>query len=122
MLRDDLIALGLSGTSPRPGAAPTIPHDLLSMPVEKLLALLRDVVGTLELADEGALRDTIEKCRKFVAAATDSAAVLQAVLRFLNQAVPDDLDEATVPDLWRHAIECWDLQRVGQRLQARAPG
>ncbi len=53
---------------------------------------------------------------------TRPVAVLQAVLRFLNQTVPDDLDEASVPELWRHAIERWDLQRVGQRLRASAPG
>jgi glutamyl-Q tRNA(Asp) synthetase len=53
---------------------------------------------------------------------TRPLAVLKAVLRFLNQAVPDDLSAATVPELWRYAIDRWDLQQVGSRLQARAPG
>jgi glutamyl-Q tRNA(Asp) synthetase len=53
---------------------------------------------------------------------THPLAVLQAVLRFLNQAVPDDLGGAGIPELWRYAINHWDLQRVGPRLQARAPG
>lgn len=53
---------------------------------------------------------------------THPLAVLQAVLRFLNQAVPDDLGGATVPELWRYATNHWDLQRVGPRLQATAPG
>jgi len=48
--------------------------------------------------------------------------VLQAVLRFLNQPVPDELCAATVPELWRYAIDRWDLQRVGRRLHASAPG
>lgn len=52
---------------------------------------------------------------------TRPLAVLKAVLRFLNQAVPDDLGAATVPELWRYAINRWDLRRVGCRLQARAP-
>jgi glutamyl-Q tRNA(Asp) synthetase len=53
---------------------------------------------------------------------THPLAVLHAVLRFLNQAVPDDLAGATVPELWRYATNHWDLQRVGPRLQASAPG
>ena len=48
--------------------------------------------------------------------------ILEAVLRFLNQPVPDDLCGAAVPELWRYAIDRWDLQRVGRRLHARAPG
>ena len=52
---------------------------------------------------------------------TSPLVVLQAVLRFLNQAIPDDLSRATVPEFWRCAIERWDLQRVGPRLQAPAP-
>jgi len=48
--------------------------------------------------------------------------ILEAVLRFLNQPVPDDLCGAAVPELWRYAIDRWDLQRVGRRLQASAPG
>jgi glutamyl-Q tRNA(Asp) synthetase len=46
--------------------------------------------------------------------------VLRAVLRFLNHAVPDDVAEATVPDLWRYAVDHWDLQQVGPRLQGSA--
>jgi glutamyl-Q tRNA(Asp) synthetase len=49
-------------------------------------------------------------------------AALKAVWRFLNQALPDDLDAAaTVAEFWRYAIKRWDLARVGPRLQARAP-
>jgi glutamyl-Q tRNA(Asp) synthetase len=48
--------------------------------------------------------------------------VLQAVLHFLNQAVPDDLAGASVPELWRYAINHWDLQRVGRRLHGSALG
>jgi glutamyl-Q tRNA(Asp) synthetase len=48
--------------------------------------------------------------------------VVEAVLRFLNQPVPDDLCGAAVPELWRYAIDRWDLQRVGRRLHASAPG
>jgi len=46
--------------------------------------------------------------------------VLRAVLRFLNHTVPDDVAEATVPELWRYAVDHWDLLRVGPRLQGRA--
>jgi hypothetical protein len=42
-------------------------------------------------------------------------------LRFLNQALPHDLGGVSVAEFWRYAINCWDLQRVGTRLQARAP-
>jgi glutamyl-Q tRNA(Asp) synthetase len=49
-------------------------------------------------------------------------AVLQAVLRFLNQAMPAGFESATLPEFWRQAIMYWDLQRVGARLQAPAPG
>jgi glutamyl-Q tRNA(Asp) synthetase len=47
--------------------------------------------------------------------------VLQAVLRFLNQAIPAGLESATLAEFWRHAILHWDLRRVGARLQAPAP-
>ena len=52
---------------------------------------------------------------------TRPLAILQAVWRFLNQALPDDLGDATVPEFWRYAISRWDLQCVGPRLQGRAP-
>jgi glutamyl-Q tRNA(Asp) synthetase len=52
---------------------------------------------------------------------TRPLAVLRAVLSFLNQALPHDLDGVSVAEFWRYAINCWDLQRVGTRLQARAP-
>jgi glutamyl-Q tRNA(Asp) synthetase len=48
--------------------------------------------------------------------------VLEAVLRFLNQTVPDDLTGATVPELWRYAIARWDLQRVGPHMRGSAHG
>jgi glutamyl-Q tRNA(Asp) synthetase len=53
---------------------------------------------------------------------TRPLAALKAVLRFLNQVVPEDLGAPTVSELWRYAIDRWDLRRVGSRLQARAPG
>jgi glutamyl-Q tRNA(Asp) synthetase len=53
--------------------------------------------------------------------ATRPLVILRAVLRFLNQALPDDLDGATVPEFWRYAINRWDLQRIGARLRACAP-
>jgi glutamyl-Q tRNA(Asp) synthetase len=59
------------------------------------------------------------------AAAIDPARaldVLHGVFRFLNQAIPAGFESATLPELWRHAITHWDLQRVGARLQAPAPG
>jgi glutamyl-Q tRNA(Asp) synthetase len=52
---------------------------------------------------------------------TRPLAVLQAVWRFLNQELPDDLGGATVAEFWRYAVNRWDLQRVGPRQQARAP-
>lgn len=47
--------------------------------------------------------------------------VLCAVLRFLGQEVPVDLEQATLADLWRHALDRWDLKRVGARTHAPAP-
>jgi glutamyl-Q tRNA(Asp) synthetase len=52
---------------------------------------------------------------------TRPLSVLQAVWRFLNQALPDDLGGATIQEFWRYAIDRWDLRCVGPRLQARAP-
>ncbi len=49
------------------------------MPLEKLLILLRDFVGAVDLPDESTLRDTIENTRKTVVAAGDPAAVLKAL-------------------------------------------
>ncbi|HTS54744.1 MAG TPA: tRNA glutamyl-Q(34) synthetase GluQRS [Burkholderiales bacterium] len=49
-------------------------------------------------------------------------AVLRAVLVFLNQAMPPSFESPTLPEFWRQAITHWDLQRVGARLQAPAPG
>ena len=67
-----------------------------------------------------------EKLSKQTHAAPVDAAravpVLCEVLRFLEQEVPVGLEQVTLPQLWRHAVEHWDLQRVGARLQARAPG
>ena len=48
--------------------------------------------------------------------------VLQAVLRFLNQPMPAELESATLQEFWRQATLGWDLQRVGARLRAPAPG
>jgi glutamyl-Q tRNA(Asp) synthetase len=47
--------------------------------------------------------------------------VLCAVLRFLAQDVPSGLDREPLTQLWRHAIDHWDLQRVGTRLRAPVP-
>jgi GGDEF domain-containing protein len=79
-VKDDMIALGLGVRRPSsPDGAPAVQHDLMRMPIEKLLTLLRDFVGAVDLADEGTLRDTIENTRKTVIGATDPAAVLSSI-------------------------------------------
>ena len=54
--------------------------------------------------------------------ATRPVPVLCEVLRFLDQDVSIGLEHAPLVQFWRHAIEHWDLKRVGPRLQAPAPG
>ena len=44
-------------------------------------------------------------------------ATLCAVLRFLNQTVPAQLEHASLEQFWAHAIERWDLHRVGRTSQ-----
>jgi glutamyl-Q tRNA(Asp) synthetase len=48
-------------------------------------------------------------------------ALLAKVLRFLGQSVPAGIERAALSEFWRHAIEHWDVRRVGRRLQAPAP-
>ena len=80
MMKDDLIALGLGMRRAATPESISVPeHDAMRVPVERLLTLLRDFVGAVELADEGTLRDTIESCRKAVALAADPAAVQKSV-------------------------------------------
>jgi glutamyl-Q tRNA(Asp) synthetase len=49
-------------------------------------------------------------------------ATLCAVLRFLNQETPADLQHASLEQFWAHAIANWNLARVGTRRQAPALG
>ena len=46
---------------------------------------------------------------------------LCAVMRFLNQPIPAKLEHASLEQFWEHAIEHWDLSRVGARRSAPAP-
>jgi diguanylate cyclase (GGDEF)-like protein len=78
-VKDDMIALGLGIRRPAADGAPAVQNDLMRMPIEKLLTLLRDFVSAVELADEGTLRDTIENTRKTVVAAADSATILSSI-------------------------------------------
>src|SRR5262245_29391379 len=78
MTKDELIALGLRGLRPaaQPPATPAVPAlDPLKVPVERLLALLRDFVAVVELADEGSLVDRIEECRRAVVNSPDIQAL-----------------------------------------------
>jgi diguanylate cyclase (GGDEF)-like protein len=79
-VKDDMIALGLGMRRPStPEGSPAVQHDLMRMPIEKLLTLLRDFVGAVELADEGTLRDTIENTRKVVVSSADTATILSSI-------------------------------------------
>jgi len=49
-------------------------------------------------------------------------ATLGAVMRFLNQPIPAQLERAPLEQFWTHAIAHWDRNRVGARRSARAPG
>jgi len=48
-------------------------------------------------------------------------ATLCAVMRFLNQRVPAQLEHASLEQFWAQAIDHWDLGRVGARRSAPAP-
>ena len=48
--------------------------------------------------------------------------LLLSVLRFLGQAPPDSLAEASLDELWRWAIENWREDRVPRCRSARVPG
>ena len=81
-LKDDLIALGLGFRTPAASGSTmpaTMNLDLMRLPVERLLTLLRDFVGAVEMADEGTLHASIENCRKAVVSAADPAAILTSV-------------------------------------------
>jgi glutamyl-Q tRNA(Asp) synthetase len=53
--------------------------------------------------------------------AEQPVATLCAVLRFLKQTVPAQLERASLEQLWAHAIDHWDLSRVGASRSAPAP-
>jgi glutamyl-Q tRNA(Asp) synthetase len=53
--------------------------------------------------------------------AAQPVAALCAVMRFLNQPVPAEVELASLEQFWAHALEHWELARVGARRSARAP-
>jgi glutamyl-Q tRNA(Asp) synthetase len=53
--------------------------------------------------------------------ATQPAATLCEVMRFLNQPVPPALERAPLEQFWAYAIEHWDLSRVRAQRTAPAP-
>lgn len=112
MTKDDLIALGLrtfrATPAPAPASAVAVPApapvlDPFRSAVERLLALLRDFVAVVELADDGHLHERIEECRKAVVGATDVAT--------LNRSV--DL----VNDTCRQVLAKIDRQRSEQKKE-----
>jgi glutamyl-Q tRNA(Asp) synthetase len=48
-------------------------------------------------------------------------AVLSAVLRFLNQPAPPEIEQASLEEFWAYAIAHWDLARVGPRHSEPKP-
>jgi glutamyl-Q tRNA(Asp) synthetase len=48
-------------------------------------------------------------------------AALSAVLRFLKQPAPPEMEQASLAEFWAYAIEHWDLARVGPRRSACQP-
>jgi glutamyl-Q tRNA(Asp) synthetase len=65
--------------------------------------------------------DGIKLSKQTGAQAVDTgrpAATLSAVLRFLNQPVPSEMEQAPLKDLCTYAIEHWDLARVDPRRSA----
>jgi diguanylate cyclase len=77
MLRDDHIALGLH--SPTKLSRSHDGESRLSMPVERLLTILGDVIAVVEIPDEGTLHTGIEQCRRTVAEAKDDQTVQSAI-------------------------------------------
>src|SRR5262245_44004670 len=93
MSKNDLIALGLrwgqrvvsgdasAASSPArlAGAPPEPDFDQFRPLAERLLTLLRDFVAVVELSDQGGLLESIDGCRKAVAAASTWDQIVKAV-------------------------------------------
>lgn len=66
-----------------------------------------------------------EKLSKQTRAATLNGARPQAALwsalRFLGQMPPTELNQASLAELWRWALACWDLARVPRQRSLAAP-
>ncbi len=93
MLKDELIALGLRG--PRTAAAPAVPAPERAAPpvdpdavmraaIAKLITLLLDLVGLVELTDDKTLRQRLETCRDAVVHAPTSATVNASIEECTN--------------------------------------
>lgn len=110
MLHTDLIELGLRVGNSMPSVLPG-----LIEPIGKLLTVLRDIVGTIDLADDGALRDRIEACREAVASATDPKTIAElsdecceacrlALIKIEGQRLDQKREIASLVDLVREAL------------------
>ena len=78
MLRDDLIALGLHSGNKSPQSTPDGERRQFS-PVERLLTILREVIGVVELPDDGTLYKCIVDCLTTVSDARDLETVQTAI-------------------------------------------
>ena len=78
MLRDDLIALGLHSSN-KPSRSASDGELRQFSPVERLLTILREVIGVAELPDDGALFKCVVECLKTVSDAKDLQTVHNAI-------------------------------------------
>ena len=77
-MKDGIIALEIRSASTTTATQAT-QYDLMRMPIEKLLTLLRDFIAAVELSDEGTLCDTIENTRKVIVATMDPTTMLTSI-------------------------------------------
>lgn len=114
-MKEDMIALGLGFRRESGGSVPAVQIDVMRLPIEKLLTLLRDFVGAVELADEGVLHNSIDHCRKSVMGAADPSAILhsidvcneacrQVLVQIERQRLEQREEIATLVDMVREAL------------------
>jgi diguanylate cyclase len=132
MLRDDLIVLGLQTRQSAESTTPDVrgvSSEPFRDPIERLLALLRDIVYVVERADQGTLHNRIEQCRQAVVTAGDvqtinasldacNVACGEALARIEHQRVEQKKEIASLVGLVREAlaIVSGDGQSFNQHL------
>jgi glutamyl-Q tRNA(Asp) synthetase len=80
--------------------------------LQRLLGLPTPAYLHLPVAVNGAGEKLSKQTRAPEVAPDSAAGVLRDVLHFLNQTLPEPANEASLPELWRWAIEHWDVEAI----------